>query len=249
MAGFGYDDTPVIPGQKWRVHDGTRPQPVVVSPGTESSQDAPGAPPSDAIVLFDGSTLDGWVSKNDRSKPAPWKLENGYMEVIPRSGNIETASTFGSCQLHLEYAAPAEIKGEGQGRGNSGIFLMSQYEIQVLDNYENPTYADGVVGAIYGQCPPLANSMRKPGEWNTVDIIWVAPEFAGDQLVSPACVTVLFNGVLQHHAKTLQGPTKHKQTTQYVPHPPTMPLCLQDHGDLVRFRNIWYRPLHGYNAG
>jgi len=249
MANLGYDDTPVIPGQSWRVHDGKRPQPRVVTPGTESSQTAAGTVPSDAIVLFDGKSLDGWVSKKDPSQSAGWKVENGYMEVVPGTGDIQSKNTFGSCQLHVEFAAPTVVKGDGQGRGNSGVFLMSQYEIQVLDCYDNPTYPDGTVGGIYGQLPPLANPMRKPGEWNVYDIIWVAPTFAGGKLVSPACVTVILNGVLQHHAQTLQGPTKHKQTTEYVPHVPNLPLALQDHGDLVRFRNIWYRPLTGYDAG
>jgi len=137
-----------------------------------------------------------------------------------------------------------EVVGNGQGRGNSGVFLMRKYEIQVLDCYDNPTYADGAICAIYGQYPPLVNPSRKPGEWQTYDIIWEAPDF---EKGTPARVTVLLNGVLVHHAKQLQGPTQHRITAQYKPHPAELPLELQDHGDLVRFRNIWYRPLTDYD--
>ncbi|MGC8668505.1 MAG: 3-keto-disaccharide hydrolase [Chthonomonadales bacterium] len=242
---LGYDDTPVLPGIGYRVHDGTRPQPRVVQPGTPSTQDAPGKPPSDAVILFDGSSLEGWLSVG--GGPARWKVENGYMEVVPGTGDIETKEHFGDCQLHLEWAAPTVIKGESQGRGNSGVFLMGRYEIQVLDCYDNPTYPDGTTAAIYGQYPPLVNACRKPGEWQTYDIIWEAPRFEGDRVVREARVTVLHNGVVVHHATSLLGPTQHRQLPHYEPHPPIGPLRLQDHGDLVRFRNIWYRPLKGYD--
>lgn len=245
MANIGYSDTPYIPDSSYRVHDLERPQPRVVTPGKPPSGDQPGTPPSDAVVLFDGQNLDGWTTRD--GKPAAWKLENGFMEVVPRSGSIRTRVEFGSCQLHLELAEPAEIAGESQGRGNSGIFLMSLYEIQVLDNYQNPTYADGTMGAIYGQYPPLVNACREPGAWQTYDIVWEAPVFDGDTLVAPAHVTVLLNGILLHHHKTLQGPTKHRETTCYTPHADALPLELQDHGDRVRFRNIWTRPLTGYD--
>ena len=242
----GYDDTPFIPGTCWRVHDIKRPQPRVVTPGTASTQDAPGAAPSDAVVLFDGTDLSKWMNKDGGD--AAWKVENGYMEVVPGTGNIKTREAIGDCQLHVEWAAPAAVKGDSQGRGNSGVFLMSLYEIQVLDCYENPTYADGTTGALYGQCPPLVNACRKPGEWQGYDIIWIAPRFAGEQLVSPAYVTVFFNGILLHHMRALQGPTHHKTVSSYdKPHPAKAPLMLQDHKDLVRFRNIWYRPLTGYD--
>ncbi len=242
---LGYGDTPFISGNKWRVHDGERPQPRIVSPGTESSPDVPGAAPSDAIMLFDGRSLDGWSKK--AGGEAEWKLEGGYMEVAPGTGNICTDTKLGDCQMHLEWMEPEVIKGDGQGRGNSGVFMMELYEIQVLDGYENPTYADGTCGGLYGQCPPLVNPSRKPGEWQSYEVVWTAPRFDGDRLVSPAYVTVLQNGVLIHHHKELIGPTRHKITTCYQPHPPEAPLMLQDHGDLVRYRNIWYRPLSGYD--
>jgi len=246
MGKLGYDDTPVIPGQKWKVHDDKRPQPKVVTPGTESTQEKPGAAPSDAIMLFDGTDLSGW-EKVGGGEPG-WKVENGYMEVVPKTGNIGTKAKFGDIQLHLELASPEVVKGESQGRGNSGVFLMGKYEIQVLDCYDNPTYADGTSCGIYGQWPPLVNANRKPGEWQTYDIVWTTPKWDGDKLVKPAYVTVFHNGVVVHHCKELQGPTKHKQTTEYVKHDEVGPLVLQDHGDLVRFRNIWYRELKDYDT-
>lgn len=242
----GYHDTPFISGNPWKVHDGDRPQPRVVTPGEESAQDKAGAAPSDAVMLFDGTGLSQW--KGRKGAEAVWKVENGYMEVVPKTGNIYTKAEFGDCQLHLEYMAPVEVKGESQGRGNSGIFMMGLYEIQVLDNYDNPTYADGTCGALYGQCPPLVNACRKPGEWQTYDIVWIAPRFDDcGKLVSPAYVTVMLNGIILHNKKELIGPTNHKTTTCYKAHPATGPLELQDHGDLVRYRNIWYRPLNDYD--
>jgi 3-keto-disaccharide hydrolase len=235
---LGYDDTPMLPGTPWHVHDGKRPQPPVVNPDPV---------PSDAVVLFDGTDLSGWVSGDGSA--AGWKVRDGYMEVAPGTGNIRTVEEFGDCQLHLEWAAPAVVKGESQGRGNSGVFLMGRYEIQVLDCYNNLTYPDGTTGAIYGQFPPLANPCRKPGEWQTYDIIWEAPQFEGTSVVKPAYVTVLLNGVVLHHRTELRGVTNHRVVTTYEPHPPVGPLVLQDHGDLVRFRNIWYRPLKGYDEG
>jgi hypothetical protein len=228
---FGYSDTPVIPGSTYRVHDPSRPQPPVVTPGKV---------PSDAVVLFDGTDLSGWKGGDGDAK---WKVENGELEVVPGTGNIHTKAEFGTCQLHLEFTAPTVIKGEGQGRGNSGVFLMRKYEIQVLDCYENPTYPDGTTGAIYGQYPPLVNACQKPGDWNVYDIIWEAPQFDGDQLMVPAFVTVILNGIVLHHRKQLQGPTMHRELASYTPHAAVGALELQDHGDLVRFRNIWYRPL------
>lgn len=238
MQQVGYTDTPVIPGTQWRVHDAARPQPRVVTPGTD------GGPPSDATVLFDGTTLDGWVG---RDGAAQWKLENGYMEVAPGTGNIHTSKEFGSVQLHLEFMSPTEVKGESQGRGNSGVFLMGRYEVQVLDCYDNPTYADGTTGAVYGQYPPLVNACRKPGEWQTYDIVFEAPEFDGDTLVKPAYVTVFLNGLVLHNRVELMGGTRHREVASYATHPATGPLELQDHGDLVRFRNIWVRELKGYD--
>ncbi len=241
----GYDDTPIIPGSDYKVHDKSRPEPRVVTPGSESSPTIPGQAPSDAMVLFNGSDLSAWVA--DHGGDAEWKVENGYMEVVPSTGGIHTKDALGDCQLHLEYAAPAVIRGEGQGRGNSGVFLMGIYEIQVLDSFENPTYADGATAGIYGQCPPLVNACRKPGEWQAYDIVWLGPRFDNDTLSRPASVTVFHNGVLVHHNKELIGPTDHRQVRAYEPHPDSAPLGLQDHGDLVRFRNIWYRPLASYD--
>ncbi len=245
-SNIGYDDTPILPGTNYHVHDGNRPQPPVVTPG-EPCCEEPVAPPSDAIVLFDGSDLSGWVDKE--GGPAAWKVENGYMEVVPKTGSIQTREHFGDCQLHVEWAAPAEVKGESQGRGNSGVFLMGLYEVQVLDCYDNLTYPDGTTGALYGQWPPLANACRKPGEWQVYDIIWEGPRFDGDNLVRPAFVTVLLNGIVLHHHRELMGPTHHRVLSEYEPHPEVGPLELQDHGDLVRFRNIWYRPLTADDEG
>jgi hypothetical protein len=243
----GYTDTPQLPHCPYKVHDADRPQPRVVKPGTESSQASPGSAPSDAKILFDGTDLSGW-SKMDGG-PAEWKVANGYMEVVPKTGNIRTRAEFGDCQLHLEWAAPSEVAGEGQGRGNSGVFMMGRYEIQVLDCYENPTYADGSTAGLYGQYPPLVNACRKPGEWQTYDIVWLAPRFEGKKVVRPAVATVFHNGVVVHHATELIGPTTHRQVQGYEPHPAEGPLVLQDHGNPVRFRNVWYRPLKGYDQG
>ena len=242
----GYDDTPQIPGQDYCVHDKTRPQPRVVTPPTPSTQEQAGMPPSDAVVLFDGTDLSGW-EKADGSGAAEWNVEDGYMQVEPGSGSIRSKEAFGDCQLHVEWAAPSVVDGEGQGRGNSGVFLMERYEIQVLDCYENPTYADGSTAAIYGEFPPLVNACREPGQWQTYDIVWVAPRFEGDECVSPACVTVFHNGIVVHHDTELIGPTTHREVLEYSPHGAEEPLQLQDHGDKVRFRNIWYRPLKGYD--
>lgn len=245
MSQIGYDDTPLIPGSKFKVHDSSRPQPRIVAAGTESSQQTPGQPPSDAVVLFDGSDFSGWRNKDDQA--AGWNLQDGYMEVVPKSGNIHTTEEFGDCQLHLEWASPEAVKGDGQGRGNSGVFMMRKYEIQVLDCYQNPAYADGTTAAIYGEFPPLVNANRPPGTWQSYDIVWIAPRFDGETLVSPARATVFFNGVLVHHDVALIGPTTHRAVLEYEAHPAVGALELQDHGDLVRFRNIWYRPLKGYD--
>jgi len=226
---------------------GPRPVPPVVTPPQTNCRQEPDSPPSDAIVLFDGGDLSEW--KNVKGGEAAWKAENGCMEVVPKTGDIQSKKNFGDCQLHLEWAAPEEVKGKSQGRGNSGVFLMGLYEIQVLDCFENPTYPDGQTAAIYGQCPPLVNACRRPGEWQTYDILWEAPRFEGDKLQRPAYVTVLHNGIMVHHHKKLMGPTEHKKTTSYRPHPAEGPLQLQDHGDLVRYRNIWVRTHTGYDGG
>ena len=226
---LGYTDTPMLPGLPFHVHDPARPRPPAVTPGTN------GTAPSDAVVLFDGKNLSEWTGK--------WKVENGYLEVVPHSGDLVTKQKFGDVQLHIEWAAPAEVKGNSQGRGNSGVFLQSRYEVQVLDSFDNPTYADGQAGAIYGQWPPLVNPVRKPGEWNAYDIVFEAPKFNGAILVKPAYITVLFNGVLVQNHQEVMGPTMHRQLAKYAPQPAEDSLKLQDHGNPVRYRNIWIRRL------
>jgi hypothetical protein len=181
-------------------------------------------------------------------QPAQWKVEAGYMEVVPGTGTIKTIEEFGDCQLHIEWASPIKVTGDGQKRGNSGVFLMGRYEIQVLDSYQNPTYADGYAGSIYGEFPPLVNASRKPGEWQSFDILWTAPRFDGEKLVSPAYVTIIHNGVVIHNHTALTGPTTHRKIKEYEAHPPQGPILLQDHNDLVRFRNIWCRPINGYDG-
>src|SRR5205814_1624544 len=165
-----------------------------ITPGTDSSPQQAGAAPSDATYLFDGRDVSGWKGKD--GGPAQWKVENGYLEVTPGTGDIWSREEFGDCQLHVEWAAPAMVAGDSQGRGNSGVFMMGRYEIQVLDCYDNPTYADGTAAAIYGEHPPLVNPSRRPGEWQTYDIVWTAPRFDGGRLVSPAFATIFYNGVL-----------------------------------------------------
>ena len=213
------------------------PKPPVVTPGEGTK------PPSDAIVLFDGKNLNEFITAKD-SSAAAWTInKDGSMTVAPSKGDIQTKQSFGSCQLHVEYRAPEVVKGEGQGRGNSGIFLQSRYEVQVLDCYGNTTYSNGQTGSIYKQSIPLANACRKPGEWNTYDIIYTAPQFNKDGIkTASAFVTVIHNGVL------LQNHTEIKGTTEYIGLPKNeahgdLPIKLQDHGDLVSYRNIWLRKL------
>ena len=244
----GYEDTPFLPGGRWRVHDKTRPRPRLVTPGTPSTRDAPGRPPSDAIVLFDGKDLSKWQARGsgeqrDEIVEAAWKVESGYFEVVPRTGGIFTKEEFGDVQLHIEWAAPERIEGASQGRGNSGVLIMGRYEIQVLDSYDNVSYADGQAGAIYGQYPPLVNAARKPGEWQVYDIVFEAPRFEGDKLIKAAYATVFHNGVLLHHRRELLGPMQHRKLTGYERHPPQGPLMLQQHSNPVRYRNIWARRL------
>ena len=214
------------------------PEPRVVTPGEVDH-----LPPSDAIVLFNGTTLDHWKSVG-KEAAAPWKVENGAFTVVPKTGGIETKASFGDVQVHLEWRAPVEVEGTGQGRGNSGVFLMKTYEVQILDSYDNRTYSNGQAGSVYKQHPPLVNAMRKPGEWNTYDIFFTAPRFNADGMVlTPARVTVIHNGVLVQNAVELKGPTEYIGIPNYKAHPEEMPLMLQDHGDLVSFRNIWVRKL------
>jgi hypothetical protein len=238
----GYRDTPQIPGQKWKVHDSERPRPVKVTPGPYVST----PPPADAIVLFDGKDLSKWeqVERRGTAVSAPkWKVENGYIEIVPRTGRLRTKESFGDCQLHIEWQIPPDAKGDGQSIGNSGVELMGRYEIQVLESHSHQTYADGGAGSIYGVWPPLVNPARPQGEWNTYDIFFEAPRFEGDKLVKPAYITVLFNGVLVQNHKAYLGSTVWRKVGTYTPHEPELPLSLQDHNDAVRFRNIWIRKI------
>lgn len=204
-------------------------EPPVIAPGVENSD-----PPSDAIVLFGGEDLSQW--KNGEN----WPVKHGV--AYSGRGQIVTKEEFGDCQLHLEWSAPTPIKGSGQGRGNSGVFLMGKYEIQVLDSYGNQTYHDGQAGAVYKQTPPAVNAMRPPGQWNTYDIFWTGPRFADDgSLTSPAYVTVVHNGILILNHFELKGDTPFHRPPEYKQHPPEGPIALQDHGNPVRFRNIWIR--------
>ena len=222
------------------------PEPRIVTPGRTNAD-----PPSDAIVLFDGRNLDQWVAVKDHG-PAGWTVSNGVLTVNKTAGNIETKRSFTNYQLHIEWRIPENITGSGQARGNSGVFLASTgpgddgYEIQVLDSYNNKTYVNGQAASIYKQYPPLVNAMRKPGEWNTYDIIWMAPTFNGDGTVAtPAYVTAFHNGVLVQNHVPLKGETLYIGTPSYHKHGPE-PIKLQAHGDPsapISFRNIWVREL------
>ena len=227
----------------WAIHDRARPAPRVVDPGTASTQEQAGKPPADALVLFGGKDLLLWKTQKDGS-PAKWKVANGSMEIVKGTGYIETTQGFGDCQLHVEFMSPSPAVGEDQDRGNSGVFLMGMYEVQVLDSYRNKTYPDGQAGAVYGQYPPLVNASRPPGEWQAFDLVFRAPRFdARGGLLRPARMTVWHNGVLVQDNVTLTGPTAHTTRPPYAVHPDKLSLSLQDHGNPMRFRNVWVRPL------
>lgn len=212
------------------------PVPPLVTPGVLYS------PPSDAIVVFDGNDLSAWERTN--GEPAGWEVKDGIMTVVPGTGDIRTKAGFGDIQLHLEWRTPEVVEGEGQGRGNSGVFLMGLYEVQILDSYENHTYPNGQAASVYKQHIPLVNASRKPGEWQTYDIIFTAPRFSGNGRVThPARVTVLHNGVLVQNNIEIWGNTKYIGLPEYKVHEEKLPLRLQDHSDLVSFRNIWIREL------
>ncbi len=240
--GVGYDDGPQIPHQQWRVHDINRPNPPVVDPGPAPTTIA--QPPSDAIVLFDGTSFDAW--RHGGEKAAQWTMlhDQHAMQVKPGTGDLWSREQFGDVQLHLEWATPAKVESQSQGRGNSGVFFFGRYEIQILDSYQNKTYADGQAGALYGQYPPMVNACRAPGEWQTYDIFFEAPRFNDDgDLVRPAYVTLIHNGVLVHNHVAMLGATQHRAVASYSAHDATGPIKLQDHGNTMRFRNIWARPL------
>ena len=243
---LGFTDTPILPGMKWHVHDPDRPHPPVVTPGA-----TPTAAPSDATVLFDGKDLSKWTQMGrgaNAGKPiAPtWPVKDGYFECSG-NGDLMTKEKFGDVQLHVEWSEPADVKGTSQGRGNSGILIMGRYEIQVLDAYKNPTYADGQAGAIYGQWPPLANPARPPGQWQVYDIAFEAPRFDGEKLVKPAFQTVFMNNVLMHNHKEVMGAMVYRKVATYAAHGAEEPLALQDHHNPVRYRNIWIRRLRHYD--
>ncbi len=228
----------------YKMHDWNRPRPPVVDPGFPSTQNQPGKAPSDAIVLFDGKDLSQW-SSTDGGAPK-WIIKDGIMECVRGSGYVRTLQNFGDCQLHLEFATPVPPQGKSQGRGNSGVFMMGLYEIQVLDNYDNPTYADGYSAAVYGEYPPLVNVCRPPGQWQTYDIIFTRPRFdEKHQLVTPARLTLLQNGVLVQNNIAITGPTNWMVHEPYRWHQDKLPISLQDHGNPVRYRNIWIRELEG----
>lgn len=231
-----------VPNIPWKTGDRNRPLPSKVTPGNPSTQEHVGTAPSDAIVLFDGRELSAWQQKD--GKPVQWTIENGTMVVKPGSGDIVTKQPFGDAQIHIEWQSPTPSHGTDQEPGNSGVYLQSLYEIQVLESYNNKTYADGQAGAIYCQYPPLVNPSRVPGEWQTYDILFHGPRFDDSRnLTRLATITLLFNGVLAQDEAHPTGPTDYMKRPPYKPGPDKLPLLLQDHGQPVRYRNIWIRPL------
>ena len=238
---FAEGNGPQQPWSPFKVHDMSRPKPPIITPGTPSTADAPGKAPSDAIVLFDGKDMDQWQAQGG-GEPT-FKLVDGVM-LSNGPKYLETKQKFGDVQLHVEWAEPSEVHGDSQGRGNSGVFLMGLFETQVLDNYNNPTYADGQCGAIYGQYPPQVNVCLPPGQWQTYDIIFHHPRFENGKLVEPAYVTTLQNGVLIQDHQRIEGPSGHMRVAKYPENMPEEgPIDLQYHNNPVRFRNIWVRPL------
>ncbi|MFD2255169.1 DUF1080 domain-containing protein [Luteolibacter algae] len=233
--GLGYQDTPIITGTSYHVHDGERPQPRII----ETAGAVVVTPPSDATILFDGKNLDAWTTDGGE---AVWEIKDGAMVATKKA--ISTKEKFGAIQLHVEWRLPAERKVNGQKGGNSGIFLMGRYEVQVLQSHNNKTYPDGQAGALYGQLPPLVNATSPQGEWNSYDIIFVPPVYEGDSVKTPAKVTIIHNGVVVQNAESYLGPTSHKKLASYPKtHPDTAPIGLQFHGDPMEYRNIWVRPL------
>jgi hypothetical protein len=227
----------------WCVHDRNRPQPAVVTPSTFSTPEQPGKPPSDAIILFDGTDLSKWEADEGTGVPTKWIVKDGAMECVPKSGQIRTKDKLGDIQLHIEWAAPAKVQGDSQGRGNSGVFLMGLVEVQVLDNYNNPTYPDGAAASVYGVNPPMANALQPPGQFQVYDIVFRRPIYKDGKQLDPGYITVFENGVLVQDHTMLEGGTGHMSRSKPGPFPDAGPLKLQDHGNPVRFRNVWYRPL------
>lgn len=231
-----------VPVIKWKTGDHNRPLPAQVTPGTTGTQTQAGTAPSDAVVLFNGSDLSKWQQRD--GKPAQWSVEGGYFAVKPKTGDLVTKQAFGDAQIHVEWASPNPPHGSDQTPGNSGIYLQGLYEIQVLESYSNKTYPDGQAGAIYCQYPPLVNPSLPPGQWQTYDIVFHGPRFdAAGTLTRLATVTLLYNGVLVQDHTPLTGPTDYMKRPPYKPGPNQLPLLLQDHGQPVRYRNIWIREL------
>jgi hypothetical protein len=243
QANLGYDDTPMQPNGRWHIHDGARPQPRLVKPGNAGDMSAAPAPQDAVVLIGSGSDRSAWQMMD--GSPVTWAMNDGVLET--GKGLIRTRAEFTDVQLHVEFATPKEVKGDSQGRGNSGVFLLGKFEIQVLDSYQNPTYPDGQASAMYGQYPPLVNASKPPGEWQAYDIVFTAPRFTGGKLDKPAMVTVLHNGIVVHNATPFWGPTAHRKIDPYVPETAKGPIVLQDHGNPVRYRNIWIRPLKGYD--
>jgi hypothetical protein len=245
FAAGGFYGDPPDETHPWAVHDMNRPQPPKVTPGTFSSQEQPGKPPSDAIVLFDGTaaTLSKWEADKSPSEPTRWIVKDGTLQCVPGSGYIRTKEQFGDVQLHVEWSAPSKVEGDSQGRGNSGVFLMGITEVQVLDNFNNPTYADGFAGSVYGVNPPHANAVNPPGTWQVYDIIFRRPIFKDGKVLDTGRMTVMLNGVVVQDSTPLEGGTSHMARHKDRPFPDQGPLKLQDHGNPVRYRNIWCRPL------
>ena len=232
---FGYKDTPIQPWSGCHVHDPDRPAPKKVVPGRGSTQEQVGTAPSDAIALFDGRDLSQW-------RPTKWKVEDGCL--IATEGPLMTQEEFGDCQLHLEWQSPLEPAKGIMNQGNNGVMLLGQIEIQIFESYSTKIYPDGQAAAIYAQTPPLVNACRKPGEWQTYDIIFVAPKFdAAGKLRGPARVTMFHNGLLVHHNQEIYGTTPHGGLASYVGVPSKGPLSFGAHSCPVRFRNIWIRRL------
>jgi hypothetical protein len=224
------------------------PQPKIVTPGTSASQQKKSAnndfitAPSDAIILFDGNDLSAWKSSRQEGGDAKWTVKDGVF-IANQTGGIQTKQHFENYQLHLEWRIPENVTGNGQGRGNSGVFMQGIYEVQILDSYNSETYANGQAGSIYKQSPPLVNAMRKPGEWNVFDIIYSAPIFKADGTYRlPPSITLIHNGVVVQNNTTILGTTPYVGFPQVIKHG-AGPISLQDHGDPVNFRNIWIREL------
>ena len=237
----GYQDTP-FKSNGYHVHDERELRPPEVTPGKTDD-----LPPSDAIVLFDGTNMDAWEHTNTKENAPRWSIVDGALQPAAKAGTLQTRQGFGSMQLHIEWRSPGVVKGSGQGRGNSGVFLMATYEVQVLDSYNNDTYPDGQTAAVYGQKKPDVNVCRGPGQWQTYDIIFHRPIFrepGKHDVLQPGTVTVLHNGVLVQDHWQIEGVTWHRRRAEYRYHADKMPIQLQDHGNPVQYRNIWVRPLN-----